>query len=135
MLTLRRAVTRGLLAIVAMALGAGLSSAYAQTSGSGLGQVIQNVLNQPGGLQQVLQGTPIPGNGSPTNPTITVQPGTTAQTTTIPVAGQTGTTTGTGMPSNGLPAQGTMPPATPSGPPQTHLEKIMSDRAGVPLSL
>jgi polysaccharide biosynthesis/export protein len=142
MLTLRRAATRGLLAIAALALGAGLSSAFAQSStSSGLGQVIQNVLNQPGGLQQVLQGTPIPGNGSPTNPTITVQPGSTAQTTTIPVAGQPATngtnTTGTatGMPSNGFPALGTLPPATPSGPPQTHLEKIMSDRAGLPLSL
>jgi polysaccharide biosynthesis/export protein len=111
-----------------MVFGAVLASAFAQTStGSGqLGQVIQNVLNQPGGLQQVLQGTPIPGSGSPVNPTITVTPGTTAQTTTIPVAGQQPVTTG---------VPGTMPPATPSGPPQTHLEKIMSDRAGVALSL
>ncbi|HEY1632459.1 MAG TPA: SLBB domain-containing protein [Rhizomicrobium sp.] len=124
--------------IVTMALGAGLSSAYGQQSSGGqLGQVIQNVLNQPGGLQQVLQGTPIPGSGAPASPIITIAPGTTAQTTTIPVAGVPLTTNTSGIPSaptsigmlNGAPS------ATPSGPPQTHLEKIMSDRAGVSLSL
>ncbi len=141
MLAMRRQARRILWVLVAGSAGAVLASSLvlAQASGSsGLGQVIQNVLNQPGGLQQILQGTgvSIPGSGSPTNPTVTVSPSVTSTTTSIPVAGQQTTTTGgqPGAPMTGS-TPGMMPPATPSGPPQTHLEKIMSDRAGVPLSL
>ncbi len=94
-----------------------------------MGQVIQNVLSQPGGLQSILNGAPLPNSGAPT----TVTPSVTQQTTTIPVAGAPQSPPPVVNGQIGI--AGTMPPATPSGPPQTHLEKIMSDRAGVPLSL
>lgn len=113
--------------MISIVAGAALSAAFAQTSsGSGMGQVIQNVLSQPGGLQSILNGGGLPSSGAPT----TVTPSVTQQTTTIPVAGAP---QAPGMP--GAVATSAMPAATPSGPPQTHLEKIMSDRAGVPLSL
>ncbi|HTQ14285.1 MAG TPA: SLBB domain-containing protein [Rhizomicrobium sp.] len=121
---------RGLLVGTAV-LAAGASAVYAQTAptsgssgGSGMSQIIQNVLSQPGGLQQILQGGGLPSTGSPSGTTTTIAPSVSPQTTTIPVAGAPATTTA-----------GTPPPATPSGPPQTHLEKIMSDRAGTALSL
>jgi polysaccharide biosynthesis/export protein len=137
MLAIRRRPGRVVLAILVAAFGASLwpSLGVSQSSGgTGLGQVIQNVLSgQPGPLQQILQGSGInpTGTGTPTNPQITVTPGVTTQTTSIPVAGQPGTP---GSATPGI-AGAAPPPATPSGPPQTHLEKIMSDRAGVPLSL
>ncbi|HEX3675097.1 MAG TPA: SLBB domain-containing protein [Rhizomicrobium sp.] len=130
MLVVRRHLRRILVvATVAIAGGTMASSlVLAQSaSGSGLGQVIQNVLNQPGGLQQILQGGGLPTTGQPSNPTITVSPSVSPQTTMIPVANQPMAVQGQ--------SNSAMPPATPSGPPQTHLEKIMSDRAGVPLSL
>jgi protein involved in polysaccharide export with SLBB domain len=129
MLAMRRHARRIIVASTVAVVGGFLASSLvlAQSSSSGsLGQVIQNVLNQPGGLQQVLQGGGLPQTGSPSNPTVTITPSVTQQTGTIPVAG--------GPPPASTTA-GTPPPATPSGPPQTHLEKIMSDRAGVPLSL
>jgi polysaccharide export outer membrane protein len=140
MLVLRRRARGILWALVAVSAGAVAASslvlAQSSTGSSGLGQVIQNVLNQPGGLQQILQGSgvSVPGGGSPTNPTVTITPSVTSQTTTIPVAGQqTSTTTPTSPTVPG--SMAAPPPATPSGAPQTHLEKIMSDRAGQPLSL
>lgn len=125
MLVARRHL-RGIFVLLAL-LATGTSAVYAQSSGSGMSQVIQNVLNQPGGLQQLLQGGGLPATGSPSNSTVTISPGVTSQTTTIPVAGQPAGTISTPL--------GAMPAATPSGPPQTHLEKIMSDRAGTALSL
>ncbi|MGH6870080.1 MAG: SLBB domain-containing protein [Rhizomicrobium sp.] len=123
MFAIRRPMRRVL--VIAAVLAAGGSAVYAQTapsgSGAGMSQVIQNVLSQPGGLQQLLQGGGLPATGAPSNSTVTIAPAVTSQTTTIPVAGATGTAA--------------PPPATPSGPPQTHLERIMSDRAGVALSL
>src|SRR5262249_49248868 len=118
MLALRRAGFRGLAALSVIVLGAALASSFslaqtAQPNNNGLGQVIQNVLNQPGGLQQVLQGAPV-STGSATSPTVTVAPQVTPAATTIPIA-------------NGVPSLANAPSAMPSGPPQTRLEKIMSD--------
>jgi hypothetical protein len=140
MLRVGRLLNRALLAIAVAAVGAVFwaSPGVTQTSSSssGLGQMIQNVLSgQP--IQQVLQ-SGVSGSGTPTSPQVTIAPSVTPQTTTIPVAGTpaAGQSMTPGMTTIPVATTGmTMPPATPSGPPQTHLEKIMSDRAGVPLSL
>jgi polysaccharide export outer membrane protein len=144
MFGLRRRFARISLTILAVAAGALLWPTIGQTQssgGSGLGQVIQNVLNgQPAQIQQILQGA-TSGSGSPVNPQVSVTPSSTAQTTTIPVAGGPQPQPGQSAPGMSGVAPSTTastttpPPATPSGPPQTHLEKIMSDRAGVALSL
>ncbi|HXL98923.1 MAG TPA: hypothetical protein VN932_03260, partial [Rhizomicrobium sp.] len=135
-MALRRGFGQALAAVaVALAVVAvfwpSLGESQTSSSGSGLGQVLQNVLNSQPGLQQILQGTGVPGTGAPT----VVTPSVTSQQSTIPIAGSVPPTTTT-MPQTGLALSGTAPPpATPSGPPQTHLEMIMSNRAGVPMSL
>jgi len=135
MFGLRQRFVRISLAVLVALAGALLWPALGLTqssgsSSSGLGQAIQNVLNgQPAQIQQILQGAGS-GNGSPVNPQVSVTPSSTAQTTTIPVAGGP---QGPGQPM--IPVATTPPSPTPSGQPTTHLEKIMSDRAGVTLSL